>query len=313
VKPNDEVITQAFTFVATVEAITEVGAIPVIAEINGTLNMDPVDLEKKITKKTKLIIPVHMLGAPCQMDEIMKIARHYRLRVMEDAAQALGAEYKGRKLGTIADTGAFSFDFGKALTTGEGGMILTNNAKIYKTARALHDHGHDYNPSLPRGEDTRSISGFNYRLTELQGAVGLAQLKKLDYILGQQRKNKKKIKDSISDLNLQFRNIVDDGETGDTLVFFLEDSKAAKYFENRLRENGLGTKNLPDALSWHFTGMWKHIFYQYKKFKGKNLVKIWQESYSILSRAIAIPIFVNMDKARIERIVDAIRTITKDL
>ena len=162
-------------------------------------------------------------------------------------------------------------------------------------------------------EDTRSISGFNYRLTELQGAVGLAQLKKLDYILWQQRKNKKKIKDSISYLNLQFRNIVDDGETGDTLVFFLEDSKAAKYFENILRENGLGTKNLPDALSWHFTGMWKHIFYQYKKFKGKNLVKIWQESYSILSRAIAIPIFVNMDKARIERIVDAIRTITKDL
>ena len=130
VGPGDEVITQCHTFVATVEAILECGADPVITEVNWTLNMDPNDLESTITDKTKVILPVHMLGVSAQMNEIMQIADKHGVAVLEDAAQALGASYQGKYLGTIGKVGAFSFDHGKVLTTGEGGMVVTNDEAV---------------------------------------------------------------------------------------------------------------------------------------------------------------------------------------
>ncbi|MDI6732077.1 MAG: DegT/DnrJ/EryC1/StrS family aminotransferase, partial [Candidatus Margulisbacteria bacterium] len=200
VRDGDEVITQSFTFIATVEAILELGAVPVITEIDASLNMDPVDLEKKITPKTKVIIPVHMAGVPAKMDEIMLIAKKHNLKVLEDSCQALGGSYKGKPLGTIGDAGAYSLDVGKIITTGEGGVLVTNDVDIYQKAREYSDHGHECNPSVPRGEDTRTIWGFNYKVTELHGAVGMAQLKKLDHILKKQRDNKGKIKLGIKDI-----------------------------------------------------------------------------------------------------------------
>ncbi len=308
VKAGDEVITQSFTFIATVEAILELGAIPVITEIDASLNMDPIDLEKKITKKTKVIIPVHMAGVSAKMDEIMAVAKKYQLKVLEDSCQAFGGSYKGKFLGTIGNAGAYSLDIGKIITTGEGGLLVTSDADIYQEAREYSDHGHECNPAVPRGEDTRKIWGFNYKVTELHGAIGMAQLKKLDHILQKQRGNKKRIKDGIKDVkNIEFRLLPDAaGDAGDTLIFFVESREKASKFAKSLVAKGLGTKNLPDAINWHYAGTWTHIFYDYPQFKGKDLETVWSQSTGFLRRAIALPIMVNMTDEQIDKVIVAV-------
>ncbi len=315
VKPGDEVITQSHTFIATVEAIIEVGAKPVITEINETLNMDPEDLKKKITEKTKVIIPVHMSGVAAQMEEILAIAKEHNVSVLEDNAQSCGGEYNGKKLGVMGDVGIFSLDFGKVLTTGEGGMVITDNESIFKRTREYSDHGHELNPNFPRGEDTRSRSGFNYKMMELQGAIGLVQLKKLDYIIERQRANKAKITEAIKgNPEIRLRELPNpEGEIGDTLTFFLANREKAKKFVKMWTEKGFVTKNLPDAINWHFAGTWDHIFSQYDEYKGKDLTEVWQQSNEILRRAVAFAIWVNMDDAEINKIIKAIHEISDKL
>jgi len=309
IKPGDEVITQSFTFIATVEAILEIGAIPVITEIDKSLNMDPLDLEKKITKKTKAIIPVHMAGVSAKMDEIIKIAQKHNVPVLEDSAQALGATYKGRYLGTIGSVGIYSLDMGKIITTGEGGIVVTNEKDIYLKAREYSDHGHEQNSDVPRGEDTRITWGFNYKATELHGAIGLAQLAKLNHILNRQRMNKDILKQGIKDVSgIEFREIPNpDGDASDTLIFFVESREKASMFAKKLAAKGIGTKNLPDAINWHYAGTWSHIFHNYPKYKGKDLEKVWQKSTDYLRRSIALPIMVNMPPERIEHIIKSIK------
>jgi len=309
VKPGDEVITQSFTFIATVEAILELGAVPVIAEVDASLNMDPVDLEKKITKKTRAVVPVHMAGVAARMREIMAIANKHNLKVFEDSCQAFGGTYLGKHLGTIGNVGAYSMDLGKIITTGEGGIVVTNDERIYLKAREYSDHGHECNPNVPRGEDTRTIWGFNYKATELIGAVGSAQLKKLDYILKKQRENKGKIKQGIKDIKgITFRDLPDvDGDAGDTLIFFVESREEASKFAKALVAKSLGTKNLPDAINWHYAGTWTQIFYNYPEYKGKDLEKVWSQSTGYLRRAIALPIMVNMSEDRVNQVITAVK------
>lgn len=306
--PGDEVITQSHTFIATVEAIVEVGATPVITEIDRSLNMDPSDLSLKITKKTRAVIPVHMMGVSARMGEILKIAKESDLLVLEDNAQCCGGTYRGKMLGTLGDIGITSFDFGKVLTTGEGGMIYTNHEELFKKAREYSDHGHELNPNVPRGEDTRRIIGFNYKMTEIQGAIGLVQLSKMDSIIQRQVENKKQIKDGISDIKeIEFRDIPNpDGDTGDSVVFFLSNKDLAAKFVKMWTERGFGTKNLPDAINWHFAGTWDHILSVYPQYSGLNLTEIFQQSNALLRRAIAIPIMVNMDGQMIGSIIDNI-------
>lgn len=315
IKKGDEVIMPSFTFVATIEAILEIGAIPIIAEIDKSLNIDPKDFEKKITKKTKAVLPVHMAGVSAKMDEIMAIARKYKLVVIEDSCQALGATYKGKYLGTIGDVGCYSFDIGKVITCGEGGALVTNNKAIYLKAREYADHGHEQNPKVPRGEDTRNIWGFNYKATEFTGAVGLAQLKKMDYILQKQKENKKKLKDKLSSIpGIEFRKLFDPkGDAGDTLIFFLDQRKRASALTKILAKKGIGTKNLPDAVDWHYAGTWTQVFKDFPKYKGKNLEKVWQQSTNYLRRAIALPIMVNMTNNRIDEIAEVIRLSLKEI
>ena len=308
IQPGDEVITQAHTFVATAEAILEVGARPVIANIDRTLNMDPTDLEKRITDKTRAIIPVHMMGAAVQMDKIMDIAVRYGLKVIEDTAQSIGATYRDRLLGTIGHIGIFSFDFGKTMTTGEGGMLVTNDLKTYQLARAYHDHGHEYNSALPRGFDTRQIHGFNYRMTEIQAAIGLVQLGKLEGIIRNTRLNKKKLKERLQDLELTQRVLVDEeGDGGDTFVFFLKNKTQVDKVVASLRADGVGTKNLPDALPWHFAGTWSHM----PEFETwKSHVRL---SGDILDCAVALAIMVKMTDDDIANTATAVRNAIKKL
>lgn len=315
VGPGDEVITQSHTFVATVEAIIDAGAIPVLTEINKTLNMDPQDLRSKINEKTKAIIPVHMLGVPCQMDEILEIAKERNIPILEDTAQALGGEYRGKKLGTIGEVGIFSFDFAKPLTTGEGGMVVTNDRELYLRAKEYSDHGHEENPNFPRGEDTRKRAGFNYNMMELQGAIGLAQLKKLDYAMEKQRENKRKIKEALKEISqIEFRELPDPaGEIGDTLVFFLENKEKAQKFAKLWQEKGFGTKNLPSALKWHFADTWEYMIGDYKRYKNKDFKKLWPKSAEILYRTIAIPIMIKMSDDDLQKVTKTIKEILRQL
>jgi 8-amino-3,8-dideoxy-alpha-D-manno-octulosonate transaminase len=315
IRCGDEVITQSHTFIATVEAIVETGAIPVIAEIDKTMNMDPEDLQKKITEKTRAIIPVHMMGVACRMEEIIAIARKHNIQVLEDNAQSCGGIYQGKMLGSLGDAGITSFDFGKVLTTGEGGMVATNNEAIFRRAREYSDHGHELNPAFPRGEDTRTISGLNFKMTELQGAIGLAQLKKMDYIISRQRENKKAIKDSLSDISrIEFRDIPNpEGDTGDSVIFFFSSRNETRKFMKFWSAKGFGTKNLPDAINWHFAGTWDHILHHYDNYAGKNLLEVFSRSDDLMRTAIALPVFVNMPVSQIDTLVKAVHDCIKQM
>ena len=242
-KPGDEIITQSFTFVATVEAIIESRCKPIIADVDSTLNMSPKSLEKKISNKTKAIIIVHMLGVPAQMDKLLKIAKKYKLKIIEDTAWGCGGKYNNKFLGTLGDIGTYSFDFAKTMTTGEGGMLLFNNKKIYNKAAAWHDHGHENNPKLPRWKDSRSGSGFNFRMMELQGAVGVAQLKKLDNIIKMQKKNFNLIMQKLKNLPLEFREVPKNSmQTYDALIFFVKNRKQALECRSSLLKQNISTK-----------------------------------------------------------------------
>jgi 8-amino-3,8-dideoxy-alpha-D-manno-octulosonate transaminase len=292
IKSKDEIITQSFTFVATVEAIVESGAKPICTEIDHTLNMCPKDLIKKITKKTKAVIVVHMLGVPANLHEIKKICKKHRLILIEDTAWGIGGKYKNKFLGTIGDIGTFSFDFAKTLTTGEGGMIVFKNKNIYLKAKAWHDHGHENNPKVPRWEDTRTSSGFNFRMCELQGAVGLAQLKKFQKTFNKHKKNKNLILNKIKNLKgIQLRHIpIYSSEAAESLIIIMNSKNDALKFRKLFLEEGYSTKILPEATSWHFAGKWKHI----KELKVDD--NMFLKSKNILSRCISIPIFYSMQK-----------------
>lgn len=310
---GDEVITQAYTFVATVEAIFEVGATPVIVDVDETLNMDPVSLEAAITDKTRAIIPVHMMGEAAEMDPIMAIAKKHGLLVMEDTAQALGATYNGVRAGTIGDAGAFSTDAGKTLNTGEGGLVITSNEDIYLQARGYHDHGHEYSTTLGRGEEGAICRGFNYRMTEMQGAVGLAQLAKLEIIISRQRDNKAALMEGLKGLPFEFRRSPDaSGDIGDTIVTYMPNRETSVKFVNAMREKGLGTKNLPDAIGWHFSKHWTHMLNDHPLYGGK-VEGSWDKSADILERSVALAVMVKMDDARINQIIDIMREVSKEV
>lgn len=293
VKPGDEVITQSFTFVATVEAIIAIGAIPVIVDIDDTYNMDPMELEKAITSKTKLIIPVHMLGNPADMERIMAIAQKKGVPVLEDACEALGATYRGKQAGTLGEAGVYSLDFAKTITTGEGGMIVTRNPTIHRFCQEYHDHGHESNPTVPRGRDTRTIPGLNFRITEMQAAVGLAQLQKLDQIVATNRRNKNALKTVLAQSGaIRFRRITDEsGDLADTLIFNFENKARCEVFLKEYIAAGYITKNVPDAIDWHFAGTWNHMFQNVPAYRD-TWRTAWARSAALLDRSVAVPIFV---------------------
>jgi 8-amino-3,8-dideoxy-alpha-D-manno-octulosonate transaminase len=310
--PGDEVITQSFTFIATAEAILEVGATPVIVDIDRTLNMCPLKLEEAITENTKAVIPVHMLGVTASMGQILSIAKKYKLMVLEDAAQGLGGKFEGRHLGTLGDMGTYSFDGGKTVICGEGGMIVTNDETKYIKARAYHDHGHEYHPTLGRGVENALCTGFNYRMSELQAAFASAQFKKLDFILREQKSNQIKLRRAISTIGYEFREIPDEeGDIGDSLVFFLSSREEAQSFASKMVEHGLGTKNLPDAIRWHFAKHWGHIYDEYGIYPDYKTH--WKQSDDLLSRAIALPVMVKMTGAQLQSIAETLLKISKEI
>jgi len=297
VKPGDEVITQAFTFIATAEAIIEIGAKPVFVNINETLNMDPKELEGVISSKTAAIIPVHMLGVATEQDEIIRIAKKFKIPLLDDACESLGAEWNGHKLGAQSDISAWSFDAGKTIIAGEGGMITTNDRELYLLAREYHDHGHMGNENLPRGRDTHRIHGFNYRMTEIQAVIAKVQLKKLDYIVKKNRENYLILESVLLEINgLKFRKIPNQCKPlCDTLIIQMESRNIAEKLVERFKAEGIGTKNVPDAIEWHFAKYWDHMLDSFEMSKNK-LEESLSPSSQIIEKCIALPIFVKTDK-----------------
>ena len=295
IKKNDEVIAPSFTFVATIEAIVESGAQPIIVDVDKTLNMSYNELIKKISENTKAIIIVHMLGVPTDLSSIKKICKKKKISLIEDTAWGCGAKYKNRYLGTHGDIGAFSFDFAKTITTGEGGMVVFKNRKLFEKASAWHDHGHENNPKVPRWEDTRKSSGFNFRMNEMQGAVGLAQLKKIKYIIKKQRQNHDAIWNKIKAIpGIELREYPKSSFiSADALVFFVKNKKLAASCRQELLKVKISTKILPEATSWHFAGHWNHI--RSLKQKYKNLKKKFTRSKFFLDRAVSLPILIKMN------------------
>ena len=305
--PGDEVITTAWTFIAPVEAISALGAVPVPVELDETYHLDPLEVEKAITPATKAVVAIPMWASP-KMDELSEICKKHGLILIEDAAQALGASYKGRKLGTFGSVASFSFDAGKTLHTGEGGIIVTNDKDIYDRAAEFSDHGHMHLPGLPRGKDPRRSKGLNLRLSEVTAAIGLAQLAKIETILSTSKENKRKIKDAIRHLdNIILRPFSDEeGSQGDTLIFRVKNREAALQFEAHLTEHGFGTKILPEALDWHFAGVWGHLLCEYDRYNTADLEALWPKTGTMLRSSICLNIPVLIDDATINKLVKAI-------
>lgn len=265
VGPGHEVIVPGYTFFASCATVVAAKAIPVIAEIDETLTMDPDDIEKKITPQTKAIIAVHMRGVPCDMDRIMGIAKKYSLMVIEDVAQAMGGTYKGKYLGTIGDCGCFSFQYHKIITAGEGGMVITNDERLYDRCMGYHDTAACWRPDrfAEQRYEGELFCGQNYRMSELTGAVMRAQLKKLDSLLSLMRRNQKRITSGIKDTKgIKIRPVNDpEGDVGICLMFYLNDKKKVQEFSEALKAEGVDASGIYNSgiPDWHIYTHWKHI------------------------------------------------------
>src|SRR5438876_10088430 len=222
VGPGDEVIVPGYTFIASLSSIIYSRAVPVLAEVDRTFNLDPADVRAKITPRTKAIMVVHMMGNPARLDELKAIADKHGLLLIEDCAQAFGATYKGRPVGSIGHAGAFSFNVYKTITSGDGGMVVTDDEDVYRRCFAFHDQGHS---PLRTGVEIgkRPFVGLDLRFTELQAAVLIAQFRKLPRIVGHLRANKKRYKEIIADLSgIEFRELPDpDGDCATMLTVIL--------------------------------------------------------------------------------------------
>ena len=232
IKPGDEVIVPGYTFMATASAVLAVGAIPVLAEIDETMTIDPKDVEKKISKNTKAIAPVHICGFPANMDALCEIAKKHNLMIIEDACQADGGKYKGKRLGTIGNVGAYSFNFYKLISFGEGGAIVTNDRKIYERALIYHDGGAAFRPYSGELEEPVFI-GAQLRANELQGAFMRTQLTRMDGIIADLKRVKNTIIDAVADVdNLRLTPSNDpDGDLGTTLGFTFDSEEKSEKFE----------------------------------------------------------------------------------
>jgi len=307
---GDEVIVPPFTFIATIEAVLAAGAIPVFAEIDETLCLDPRKLKDVITPRTRAILPVHMCGAMARIDEIQRICEQNDLILIEDACQSVGGTFHGKALGTFGKAGCFSFDPVKTVTCGEGGAIVTDDRTVYTHADAFTDHGHDHKGN-DRGLEAHLILGTNFRISELNAAVGIAQLRKLDMMLATQRQTKQAMKQALAQSDkITFRDLPDpDGDTATFLSFFLPDESAARTAVKKFAEAGVDGCFNWYANNWHYIRHWDHLKHWHTAarlplqasdhcpdYLNVNL----PQSDDIMRRTISMQIKLSWTKAQIE-------------
>ena len=319
---GDEVIMPSFTFVASFEAVLSVGAIPVLVDIDESLTLDPAAVRKAITPATRCIMPVHMCGSMADLDALQAICREHGLLLLEDACQSIGGTYKGRALGTIGDAGTFSFDFVKTITCAEGGVVMTNSQDIYTKADGFTDHGHDHT-GVDRGADLHPFLGYNFRISELHAAVGLAQIRKLDQFLAIQRRNHDMLRNALVTIpEISFRKIPDPtGDSNTFLSWFLPSEQATKAVVAEMKAQQILAGNFYwFENNWHYIRKWDHL----KKPQALNRLSSGQQaaltslqtksfaaSDAIMSRCVSTAISLSWTEAQIEekaeKMVHAIR------
>jgi 8-amino-3,8-dideoxy-alpha-D-manno-octulosonate transaminase len=321
VGPGDEVIVPAYTWIASAEAVIAVGAVPIIAEIDESLTLDPADIEHKITPRTRVIMPVHMRGAPCQMHDIMHIAKSRGLKVLEDVAQAAGGSFYGKKLGTIGDVGAFSFQFNKIITCGEGGIAITDNVEIYERILMYHDVIGSLRKGIPV---EKFLHGSNYRMSELHGAVMVAQLRRLDGLLVDMRKRKAALKSAIKDVaadnGVVFRIMNDpDGDTATSLILLAPSAERALRIVTALNAEGLNAFAIyePYRVDYHVYPHWTPIIekriwsenggpWRWHDGEVRYTRDMCPRSLDLLSRAVHLDVSPDMTSVNLEEVTGAV-------
>lgn len=331
---GDEVIVPGFTFLASFSSILLSNAIPVLAEIDDSLNIDPMKIEELITLRTKAIMTVHMLGNPCDMDPIMTIAKNHNLYVIEDCCQAVGGSYKGKRLGSFGDIAAYSFNALKIISSGDGGAVGTNEDMLFERAYGFHDQGHK--PGR-EGQEVgwRTMIGMNMRMNELTGAVALAQLRKMEGILNTLRSKKARLKGMLANLpGFRFRRINDEtGECATLMTLLFDTADMAERFCEKIGNTPLkhsgwhGYHNLEQLLNKVTVSM-ANCPYECPRYPCTREYKkgMLPQTDDILSRAVNISIGV-VDKglgagfginiissdAEIEQVAEKIKQIVKQL
>ncbi len=321
---GDEVIMPTFTFVASFEAVLNAGAVPVLVDVDETLTLNPDAVRKAITPRTKCIMPVHMCGSMADMDALKQLCNKHKLLLLEDACQSIGASYKGKYVGTIGNAGTFSFDFVKTITCGEGGAVMTDSEDIYIKCDGYTDHGHDHKGS-DRGADLHPFLGYNYRISELHAAVGLAQIKRLNDFLVIQKKNHAQLKNILAQMpEISFRSIPD--ESGDSCTFlswFLPTAEITRNVVDELKSQNILAGNFYwYDNNWHYIRKWDHLknavaLNKLNPLQHNALLKLQSPDFSVsdsimnrcISSAISLAWTEEQIKAKGEKIADVVKKV----
>lgn len=303
--PGDEVITTPLTFAASANCVLYCGGTPVFADVDPkTYNIDPEDIRRKITDRTKAIIAVHLAGQPCDMDAIHSIAHEYGLIVIEDGAHALGSVYKGKKAGSLSDMTTFSFHPVKPITTGEGGMIVTDNEEFYKKMALFRSHGITRDDSMMTRNDgpwfyQQFDLGYNYRITDIQCALGCSQMKKLDRFLARRKEIVARYNEAFADCD----NIITPYQLSDTesgwhlYIVQVKNCDRRQVFE-AMREKGIG-------VNVHYIPVYMHPYYQEHGYENVHCAN----AEEIYSHIISLPLYPGLTSEQQDYVIDTLKSL----
>ncbi len=306
--PGDEVITTPLTFAASANCVLYCGGTPVFADVDPkTYNIDPEDIRRKITDRTKAIIAVHLAGQPCDMDAIHSIAREHGLIVIEDGAHALGSVYKGKKVGSLSDMTTFSFHPVKPITTGEGGMIVTDNEEFYKKMALFRSHGITRDDSMMTRNDgpwfyQQFDLGYNYRITDIQCALGCSQMKKLDRFLARRKEIVVRYNEAFADCD----NIITPYQLSDTesgwhlYIVQVKNCDRRQVFE-AMREKGIG-------VNVHYIPVYMHPYYQEHGYENVHCAN----AEEIYSHIISLPLYPGLTSEQQDYVIDTLKSLCEE-
>lgn len=308
IEPGDEVITTPLTFAASANCVLYCGGTLVFADVDPkTYNIDPEDIQRKITDRTKAIIAVHLAGQPCDMDAIHSIAREHGLIVIEDGAHALGSVYKGKKVGSMSDMTTFSFHPVKPITTGEGGMIVTDNEDFYKKMILFRSHGITRDDSMMTRNDgpwfyQQFNLGYNYRITDIQCALGCSQMKKLDRFLARRKEIVARYNEAFADCD----NIITPYQLSDTesgwhlYIVQVKKCDRRQVFEN-MREKGIG-------VNVHYIPVYMHPYYQEHGYENVHCAN----AEEIYSHIISLPLYPGLTSEQQDYVIDTLKSLCEE-
>ena len=308
IEPGDEVITTPLTFAASANCVLYCGGTPVFADVDPkTYNIDPEDIQRKITDRTKAIIAVHLAGQPCDMDAIHSIAREHGLIVIEDGAHALGSVYKGKKVGSMSDMTTFSFHPVKPITTGEGGMIVTDNEDFYKKMILFRSHGITRDDSMMTRNDgpwfyQQFDLGYNYRITDIQCALGCSQMKKLDRFLARRKEIVARYNEAFADCD----NIITPYQLSDTesgwhlYIVQVKNCDRRQVFE-KMREKGIG-------VNVHYIPVYMHPYYQEHGYENVHCAN----AEEIYSHIISLPLYPGLTSEQQDYVIDTLKSLCEE-